>query len=312
MAYYIAVDAGGTKTETLLFDETGHILLRDMDKGCNAMAMGVDTTAERAISVLKRVSAHIPGGKPDFAYCGISSVIYYKELRERLNAAFPDWPVSWQDGGISLISSMIDGQQGGCMVCGTGTSLFVRNGDALYHIGGLGYLIDTMGSGYWLGREALLASYKMIEGRGPKTVLLDMVERQMGKPITDSIPDIYDGGRAFIASFARNVFAGRKMGDAVCRDIFERGSKELSDLTWAAAEHVNGEFDVVMSGGIFLNFPEYAQAVIAKSSPLMRPVRATVPPVFGSAKEAVWRHGGVVDAAFKEKMKAEYDAILGK
>jgi len=33
MSYYIAMDAGGTKTETILFDETGHILVRDIPEG---------------------------------------------------------------------------------------------------------------------------------------------------------------------------------------------------------------------------------------------------------------------------------------
>ena len=41
MGYFIALDAGGTKTETLLLDESGRILLRDISLGCNAMDMGL-------------------------------------------------------------------------------------------------------------------------------------------------------------------------------------------------------------------------------------------------------------------------------
>ena len=79
MGYFIALDAGGTKTETLLLDESGWILLRDISLGCNAMDMGLEEALRRAVSTLRRVAQHIPGGKPDYAFCGIASMNYYGE-----------------------------------------------------------------------------------------------------------------------------------------------------------------------------------------------------------------------------------------
>jgi len=313
MAYYIAMDAGGTKNETLLFDETGHILLRDLSPGGNAMDLGVEEVARRVLATLRRVQKHIPSGVPDQAFLGVSSVIYYHDkLTDLVDSQLPGWPIHWEDGGPGMMTSLLDRRDGGCMVCGTGTSLFLRSKGEIYHIGGLGYLIDTRGSGYWLGQQALLAALKYKEERGEKTVLYDLIKQQMGKNPEDAIPDIYAGGRAYIASFARNVFIGRKMGDKVCRDIFEMGSKELADLTWAAAGHSEPGVDIIMSGGIFINFPEYVAAVKAKCSPHFNMIRADVPPIFGCAKEAVWRHGGIVDDAFKAKFRAEYEAIVKK
>ena len=40
MRYMIGIDGGGTKTERVLFDETGHILARDVRQGCNALDLG--------------------------------------------------------------------------------------------------------------------------------------------------------------------------------------------------------------------------------------------------------------------------------
>ena len=94
MGYFIALDAGGTKTETLLLDESGRILLRDISLGCNAMDMGLEEALRRAVSTLRRVAQHIPGGKPDYAFCGIASMNYYGEaMRGPLRAAFADWPL---------------------------------------------------------------------------------------------------------------------------------------------------------------------------------------------------------------------------
>ena len=94
MGYFIALDAGGTKTETLLLDESGRILLRDISLGCNAMDMGLEEALRRAVATLRRVAQHIPGGKPDYAFCGIASMNYYGEaMRGPLRAAFADWPL---------------------------------------------------------------------------------------------------------------------------------------------------------------------------------------------------------------------------
>ena len=313
MSYYIAMDAGGTKAETILFDETGHILLRDISAGCTAMDIGADETVRRVSAALRRVAQHIPSGKPDCAFCGVSSVIYYGDrVTGPLNAMFPDWNIHWEDDGPGMISSVLGRRDGGCIVCGTGCSLFLRTEGQLHHIGGWGYLVDTHGSGFWLGQQALLAAVKSWEGRGPKTVLYDLIREQMGKNPEDAVPEIYAGGRAYIASFARNVFKGREMGDAVSRDIFERGSQALAELTWTADKRAGKKFDVVLSGGIFTAFPEYVQAVVAKGSPRMHLIRANVPPVLGCVKEAVWRDGKETAPDFDEKFMAEYNEICKK
>ncbi len=41
MRYFIAIDSGGTKTDAVLFDETGHIVARSLTMGCNAMDIGI-------------------------------------------------------------------------------------------------------------------------------------------------------------------------------------------------------------------------------------------------------------------------------
>ena len=63
---------------------------------------------------------------------------------------------------------------------------------------------------------------------------------------------------------------------------------------------------MVMSGGIFAAFPEYAQSVTAKASPRARMIRADVPPVFGCALEAVLRGGAVPASDFRTRFMAEY------
>ena len=52
MKYYIAIDAGGTKTDSVLFDQEGHVLARDLRRGANAF----DSVSYTHLDVYKRQS----------------------------------------------------------------------------------------------------------------------------------------------------------------------------------------------------------------------------------------------------------------
>ena len=54
MRYLVAIDSGGTKTDTVLFDETGHILCRDLSPGANGMDIGKSEAVRRILAVLDR------------------------------------------------------------------------------------------------------------------------------------------------------------------------------------------------------------------------------------------------------------------
>lgn len=49
-------------------------------------------------------------------------------------------------------------------------------------------------------------------------------------PPEKNIPGIYEGGRPYIASFARTVFQARKEGDAAAEEIFQKAVHALASL----------------------------------------------------------------------------------
>lgn len=61
------------------------------------MDMGLEEALRRAVSTLRRVAQHIPGGKPDYAFCGIASMNYYGEaMRGPLRALCPTGRCIWR------------------------------------------------------------------------------------------------------------------------------------------------------------------------------------------------------------------------
>ena len=78
------------------------------------------------------------------------------------------------------MAAVLGREDGICMISGTGSYVAARKGDApMLYLGSSGYMLDTGGSGYALGRAALIASQREREGRGPKTLLTEIVERDI-------------------------------------------------------------------------------------------------------------------------------------
>lgn len=308
MKYCIAIDGGGTKTDAMLFDSAGNIIKRFVGPGNNPTDLGCDEALKRMIKTLDAVYSYAPGAV-DALFGGVAGTlpngdIYSDTVRKRYNIR----SIRFEDDGYNLISGAFGHADGCGMVCGTGSSLFVRReGQPLRHIGGKGYLIDTGGSGFELGREAIREALRAVDGRRGSTVLVDLLAGIIGRPIDDGVtPIVHRGGRPYIASFAKAVFEGRRLGDKACEEIFQRQAALMADLTYAAQTSFDGDFNVVAGGGIVSHYPEYFAAIKEKSAPGAKLVLQDAPPAYGAAVEAMWDAGESVTDGFKTRFLAQY------
>jgi N-acetylglucosamine kinase-like BadF-type ATPase len=176
------------------------------------------------------------------------------------------------DALIALVAGAGD-DRGMVVIAGTGSIAYGRDAAGrAARSGGWGYLLGDEGGGYWIGRAALSAVVRQFDGRGPATLLTDLVLREMRlhNP-TELIHAIYDKGlqRGTIAGIATVVRHAAEAGDPVGRDILEKATAEL---TMAAGAVVNalgmrGEvFRTVLAGGILRAIPALASGVTARLS----------------------------------------------
>jgi N-acetylglucosamine kinase-like BadF-type ATPase len=287
--YFIAIDGGGTKTDMVLFDETGLIVRRLKNKGCNPTDIGLDTMFSMLYEMIGVLEACISEPVASI-FGGISGHIAYKEIiPPAVKKHYPKAVVHTACDGIQLISGTLGSADGCGLVCGTGSSLFIRkSGEPITTIGGRGYIIDTGGSGYCLGRDAFYMAFKSMDKRIKPTLLVDILGQKTGLLFDDWQAAIYKGGRSYIASFADAVFVGLKEGDWACKEIVDHQASLLAELTYPAETHFTGGFDVVMSGGIVTSYPEYVQAIKEKASKRANLILAKVPPIYGAAVEALY------------------------
>lgn len=308
MDYYIGIDSGGSKTEFVLSDAKGHMISRRVDCGCNPLDIGAERACMTILQNVKLLKKDAPE-RICSLYAGIAGANHVDmHLDALLGRELSGAAVRIEDDRRIVVSGTLGHADGCGMICGTGSSLSIIIGDEpIRQIGGLGYLIDTGGSGYELGQAGLKYACRYLDGRGEYTVLAELLTKALGKSPWDCLAEIYQGGRSFIASLAHTVFEGKEMGDAVCIRLVEESAYRLSELTFPAEKFFDSDFSVVMTGGIFNAHPEYMELVCSKASPRAKMIPAVVPPVYGALVEAMWQNGVMADDTIRDHFMRSRD-----
>jgi N-acetylglucosamine kinase len=260
----LGIDVGGTKTVCLLGDDEGRVLSTAKGPGANLQAVGelqlekvLHTVMEETVAQHTAVPAAICLGiagvdRPDDAVVvrGIMSRIGYKARILVVNDA------------LIALQAGIGADAGVVIVAGTGSIAYGcdRHGTAA-RAGGWGYVLGDEGSGYWMGRLALRAIVREVDGRGQPTSLTPRVLAHFGVARPEELLQTvyrHDFKPAAVAALATHVQRARDEGDAVATAILDRGAKELV----AAAESVTNqleltdeEFSFVLAGGMFKAVP---------------------------------------------------------
>jgi len=268
--YVLGIDAGGTKTVCLLADESGRVLAEARGGGANLQAAG-ELEVEK---VLHRVMEDALGERdirPDAICLGIAGVDRagdadaVRGIMRRIGVKTRVLVVN--DALVALTAGAGDGP-GVVVVAGTGSIAYGRDdGGRAARSGGWGYLLGDEGGGFWIGRAALAAVVRQYDGRGPATLLTDLVldEMHLSNP-TELIHAVYDRGlhRRAIAGIASIVQLAGDRGDAVAAEILTHAATELTAAAASVITRLGMRGDVfrtVLAGGIFRALPTLAADV---------------------------------------------------
>jgi N-acetylglucosamine kinase-like BadF-type ATPase len=297
--HVLGIDAGGTKTVCLLADGRGHIVAESRGGGANLQASG-ELEVEK---VLHRVMDDAIGDRdirPAVICLGIAGVDREDDAEAvrgiMRRIGFKTRTLVVNDALIALVAGAGD-RPGIVVVSGTGSIAYGRDARGrAARSGGWGYLLGDEGGGFWIGRAALVAVVRQFDGRGPRTVLTEMVlsAMQITTP-TQLIHAVYERGpqRYAIARIAPIVQQAAERGDAVAADIIERAAAELA----AAAASVIGRLDMrgepfptVLVGGVFRGVPSLIgkmAARIAEVAPRSDVSQLTTEPALGAVTLAL-------------------------
>lgn len=306
----VAIDGGATKTDLVLCLSNGCVLNRIIGGSSNPNDIGFDVSVNYLKELLlKLLSSYgeLDANIRSF-YAGLSGgsvgdnkIRYYKAFRSILPNTLC---INNDSDGINALTSGLGQKDGMVLIAGTGSVVFVRSNDTITQIGGWGYMLDDAGSGYDLGRNGFCAVLRAMDGRGKATLLTELYNKRLQKPVYTAIPEIYSKGKEYIASFSPLIFDAEAKGDIVARQIINTCAEELALLIKAGSKHIQKPpYFVVVAGGLW----KAGEVLINKIKEFLNNdfefIYPDLPPVYGASLEAAIRGGVEINSTFYKNYK---------
>lgn len=193
MAYFLGLDAGGTKTECALAREDT-VLARVSGGTIKILRASTEEAGKNLDTILQKISAQ-SGVSLDSIFCtciglaGSSVPRIANWTRQALHSRVSGEVLVANDAEIAL-DAAFPGGAGVLVVAGTGSNIIGRSTTGkLIHVGGWGPVVADEGSGSWIGKRAIRAIFDA-EDRGETTLLLKRILDFWGLPDLGALIDL--------------------------------------------------------------------------------------------------------------------------
>jgi N-acetylglucosamine kinase-like BadF-type ATPase len=204
------------------------------------------------------------------------------------------------------------------IVINAGTGSFAAGIDAhgrTIRASGWGNIIDDEGSGYDIGRRAIRAALRALDGTEKKTTIARLLVRKFRLPaLEDIVYEVHNKPMSTmeISSISRLVAQAAVNGDQVARGIFAYEGRAMASFVSTIArrlEMTKSKPDIYCTGGVFNAGPVLL-------NPFRRELRKNVPrfvlrhprfePVIGAFILGLKEHGVAVGGITLANLRASY------
>lgn len=256
---FAGVDGGGTRSTLVLADAEGRELARVLGPPGLVDPRAPERSAEIVATLMRMAMAQAGLPEPPVALCaglaGAGNEAERGAVERALAAAGAAARVRILSDGEVALHGAFGGGPGVLLIAGTGSVAYGRGPDGrTERCGGWGMYLGDEGSGYAIGREALAAALRSVDGREERTALLPRMLELLGVDGPRGIPPW--AGRAAkgeLAALARPVIDLAAGGDPVARRLVERQADALAGHVVALAHRLApwpGDVPVVFHGGV--------------------------------------------------------------
>jgi glucosamine kinase len=313
--FKIGFDGGGTKTEGILLDETGSIVAVHAGEGCNPSVVGPDKARSIVLAALDSLRARAISQAATVApwassprivttmLCMAGSRSFWQAFAADL-AGYGE--VSTSDDSLPVLELATHGQPGIVLHAGTGSFVAARAPDGtLHYAGGHGWRFGDAGSGYDIGRRAVVRTLLEAQNCAVPSALGALVceHAQLSRgaeahALTHFFYHHAEPNRV-IAALAPVVLKAAGEGDAIAREIVVNSAVELLQLATNLAGKLfpGGAIETVRAGlsGPILTHRAVAPVLIANSALSLVTVEGT--PIEGVRRLLVRRSGPAATSA---------------
>jgi len=299
LAFYLALDVGGTKTEYVLADDT-HELARVRGGTIKRMRTDANTATQNLDKALAELTAHTGVTMQSITRtcvgaAGVTVALVTDWIREAFAQRVGGSLILVGDVEIALDAAFFGGP-GVLVMAGTGSNVAGRttSGD-LTTAGGWGPALADQGSGSRIGHQALRDTFFAID-EGRTTTLLPAVLNLWQLPDLESL--IGYANQIPAPDFTRLaplVVRCAADGDAVAQNVLRREAEDLAHLAHLVIERLRRADnrpgwlpDLAFTGSILEHVVPIREGIVdalRRDLPSLKVLPGVVDPILG----ALWR-----------------------
>lgn len=231
MKRYIGVDAGGTKTKTVLYDENGRMLVESITGHGNIL---VDEEVALA-NICKGIEKVLRQTSELYLLVGIAGVETAGKVRSVTEFLQNRFPMITKvkvinDGELGMIAQL-QGKDGVFAIAGTGSVVYAKNTGKMQRVGGFGHLLGDEGGAYWIGRQLFRSFAQTIntkttdKGLSYELMKFERVEKGQEYAL---IRKFYTLDKKTVAEYALFVDKMAEKGNQEAMSILKKAGDELA------------------------------------------------------------------------------------
>ncbi len=300
MQYFLALDAGGTKTDCVLADEERQ-LVRVQEGTIKVLRADVELARRNLESLLAKVAKESGVDlkcvvQTCIGTSGSSVPFVAKWIHDNLQSRVGG-EVELCGDEIIALDAAFHGGSGVLVIAGTGSNIVGRSKSGkLTGAGGTGPVLADEGSGHWIGHQALRHAFRALDERRPSRLLDDVLHFWSLARIEDLIGKANAADAPDFSTLTPLVVAAAENGDQVAQEVLELGGRELARQVLLVIDRIREMDDltedavpsVAFTGSVVKNVHQVRSAMILalkEKYPSVCVLPEAVDPVLG----ALWR-----------------------
>jgi N-acetylglucosamine kinase-like BadF-type ATPase len=266
VAYFLAIDGGGTKTECVIGDEQ-RVLGSAVGSTIKIKKVGNKTAADALRSAINQACTQASVRPDQFSrtcigLAGSSIPEVSQWTRATLRELVSGEVILVNDTLIAHHAAFGRGP-GVLVIAGTGSNVLgINDRGESARAGGWGPIISDEGSGFWIGRTAVAQSMRAHDA-GRSTELLSAITRAWGLGTREEIVAMANSNPPpDFAALLPAVLHCADAGDALAREILSSAANELAQLARIVVRKLwngDGKIHIALTGGVFAHSAQIRQ-----------------------------------------------------
>ncbi len=279
--YFVGIYGGGTRTTAVIIDDAGNELARlegeagrvdvlEPEAGAHTLAdLAAHALADARVTQLPSVlCCALAGAGREPERISIERALSSLRIAEQVHVV-GDFEAAMHDAFGANAGIMV--------IAGTGSSAWGRAADGrCVRAGGWGHLIGDEGSGFALGRAALMLAMREFDGRGENAGFMPAVIARTGVQSEEGLVRwAASADKGDVAALAPIVFDAAQRGSLSAQDVIEDAAAEIAMHVAALYDRL-GPWDtppvVALAGGLIEPGRPMREAVLREIEALTIPV----------------------------------------